>query len=87
VRCGTCSEEYQLGQKISRPGGFHFFPEGEQAFHRHVSDSPRHQAICDINGLAMANLLVQLPDALKRGRAHQKRMADPVVASLRELFR
>lgn len=87
IRCPTCGEEYELGPKISRDAGFHFFPDGEYAYWRHARESTRHLAIGHAAGVTMTQLLAELPNVLLEAKTHQKLMRNPALTPLRRLFR
>lgn len=87
THCGICSEEYDLGQKISRPAGFHYWPEGEHAYWTHCRTSERHQLVGRIADIQMARVLAKLETVLPAAKTYQKLMRREDLAPLRRLFR
>ena len=84
--CPMCGEEYNMGQKVSRPSGFHSWPDAEYAYYAHCA-SERHQTWMRVTGIIMKKLLDDLPAAMARGKQFQKDKRDPNFQATHRLFR
>lgn len=71
MKCQYCGELYSNGQKISDPGGFHYWPDAEYAYYEHCQ-SDRHKRAMEYYGRDMAMLMNAIPTAIQQGKEYAK---------------
>ena len=101
-RCGYCSEFYDLGQTIHKCSncesknfpidwsecqvGFTYWPEGEQAYWKHTTESKRHAIWLEISRRSTGEHLYQLNTNWAGIKAMAKLMSDPRATRLQKLL-
>lgn len=86
MTCAFCGEEYDLGQKISRDGGFHYWPDGEYAYYAHCG-SERHDLAIRARIVIQSRLLADMSENWDKYKAQNKLYRTPEMIALTRLLR